>query len=160
MNPSGRVLTNWPAGTQKLGASAASGSILPPGNCWSSVTLAMAAGELFREYARVFHHRRQIVWSNGLRETLGLGEEVSDEEAAQKEMDAPELLSVYCTWEQWEIIRGNDARAEYLEIIEKQDTAAGIQAACMRWFGFAPWVTEPGVAGATNEESEEALESG
>lgn len=110
-----------------------------------------AAGDLFREYARVFYRRRQVVWSDGLRDALGLGEELSDEEAAQKEMDAPELLSVYCTWEQWLVIRGNDARAEYLEIIEKQETAAGIQAECMRWFGFAPWVTEPGAAGPESE---------
>jgi len=43
------------------------------------------AGELFREYAEAFKGRRQLVWSRGLRETLGLGEEVTDQESAEQE---------------------------------------------------------------------------
>lgn len=107
------------------------------------------AGELFREYAQVFHGRRQIVWSDGLRGVLGLEKELSDEEAAEKQMDAPELLTVYFSWDQWKIIRGNDARAEVLEVISRHD-AAGIVEQCLLMFGFAPLVTEVAI-GAESE---------
>jgi hypothetical protein len=109
------------------------------------------AGRLWVEYALVYHGRRQIVWSDGLRAMVGLGEELSDEEAAQKEMDEAELLSVYCAWQEWEIVRGNDARVEYLEIISRGSTALEIQTEMLLAFGFVPLVTLP--------EQEECVET-
>ena len=42
------------------------------------------AGHLWAEYARVFHGRRQLVWSTGLKGRVGL-EDVKDEDAARDE---------------------------------------------------------------------------
>ena len=41
-----------------------------------------AAGHLWAEYAQVFHGRRQLVWSRGLKALAGVGE-VDDHDAAQ-----------------------------------------------------------------------------
>lgn len=47
---------------------------------------------LFRSYASAFHGRRQLYWSKGLRERLGLNVELSDEDAANERHDAAELV--------------------------------------------------------------------
>jgi len=49
------------------------------------------AGALWREFARVFKGRRQLVWSRGLKELAGI-DQVSDEEAAAADQEPePEL---------------------------------------------------------------------
>jgi hypothetical protein len=48
---------------------------------------------LFREYANAFKGKNLLTWSNGMREMLGLNEELSDEElAAQAAQDENELF--------------------------------------------------------------------
>ncbi len=114
------------------------------------------AGALFQEYALTFHGRRQIVWSDGLRDLLGLGEEATDEEAAEKEMEeAAELLRVVLTAPQWEQVRRwkidletgevlaekkkwRDRRAELLEVVERCADLAELAGEIARLFGFTP----------------------
>jgi hypothetical protein len=48
---------------------------------------------LFREYAENFKGKRQLVWSDGLRDLLGLAAEKSDEEIAAEEEKGNELLA-------------------------------------------------------------------
>lgn len=58
------------------------------------------AGELFKEYSKVFHGRAQLVWSRGLRALLKVGDEKTDEELNALEDEGAILLtsvSIY-TW--------------------------------------------------------------
>jgi len=70
---------------------------------------------LFREFAFAFKGKRQLVWSNGLRELLALGVQLSDEEvAAAIEDDAYILGSI--DLDQWRLILKHDLRGEVLEL--------------------------------------------
>lgn len=80
--------------------------------------------EVFREYAKEFKGRRQLVWSKGrvdglrIRERLGLGEESTDEEiAALIEPDA-ELLAAL-SLRQWNMVLSRELRGELLEVASK-----------------------------------------
>lgn len=78
------------------------------------------AGDLFRVYARAFKGRRQLYWSNGLRNRLELAKEVTDEELA----DAPEeerasVLATLST-EQWKKIRAKKAESTLLNVAESR----------------------------------------
>lgn len=100
------------------------------------------ATKLFKEYARAFHGRRQIHWSHHLRDKLGLKQEMTDQEAAEKELEGTKMLEVFLDEVQWQIILANDARAELLELVEKHD-ADEIRRECLEVFGFVPLITEP-----------------
>jgi hypothetical protein len=52
-----------------------------------------AAVSLFREYAEVFKGSKQLRWSNGLRDMLGVGAEKSDEELVEEETTVSVLLA-------------------------------------------------------------------
>jgi hypothetical protein len=52
-----------------------------------------AAVSLFREYAEVFKGSKQLRWSNGLRDMLGLGAEKSDEEVVEEETAVSVVLA-------------------------------------------------------------------
>jgi hypothetical protein len=58
---------------------------------------------LFREFAEVFKGRRQLVWSRGLREVLGVGVEKSDEEIAD-EVTADAVLLATLDYEHWQAV--------------------------------------------------------
>lgn len=71
--------------------------------------------DLFREYARAFHGKKQLHWSKGMRELVGIGTEESDEELAAKiEKDAVLLGSL--DRYQWSRVLGADKRGELLEV--------------------------------------------
>lgn len=73
------------------------------------------AASLFREYAKVFKGKRQLVWSDGLRDLLGLGKESTDEElATAEEENASVFFSVPLNV--WKIILHREQRAQLLEI--------------------------------------------
>lgn len=72
------------------------------------------AGELWQEYAAAFKGKRQLVWSNGLRDLLGMGVEKSDEQLAREEREDADLLALI-TRPQWAVILANDARGEVLK---------------------------------------------
>lgn len=116
------------------------------------------AGDLFREYARVFHGRHQIVWSNGLRDVLGLARELTDQEAAEKEEEAPAILDVYIAPEQWarvrkwievnqetgEVLGNRDRRCEALELVDRDNDPERIKRDFWDGFGFVPIVVLAG----------------
>jgi hypothetical protein len=52
-----------------------------------------AAVSLFREYAEVFKGSKQLRWSNGLRDMLGVGAEKSDKEVVDEQTTASVLLA-------------------------------------------------------------------
>jgi hypothetical protein len=73
------------------------------------------AGRLFREFAAVFHGKRQLVWSRGLRDLIGLEPEESDAEIeARLEADA-EILGRLDP-DQWRAVLAADLRGEILEL--------------------------------------------
>lgn len=51
------------------------------------------AVERFRLFADAFHGKRQLYWSNGLRDALGLDQEATDEELAQASTERASLLA-------------------------------------------------------------------
>lgn len=71
------------------------------------------AGDAWREYALCFKGRKQLTWSNGLRELLKIGIEKPDAEIAE---ELPENTTVYATFslEQWKQILRSDLRGEIL----------------------------------------------
>jgi hypothetical protein len=73
------------------------------------------AGELFREFALAFKGRRQLVWSRGLRELLGLVKEQSDEEIAAT-IEAKDYLVVSLGVEEWKFICKHELKGEVLEV--------------------------------------------
>ena len=78
------------------------------------------AGRLWLQYAVNFKGQRQLVWSKGLRELLGLEAEKTDEEiAVEEEEDA--LLLASLSVGAWRVILANDARAEVLQIASAGD---------------------------------------
>jgi hypothetical protein len=78
------------------------------------------AGKLWQEYAGVFKGRHQLQWSRGLREVLGLGKAESDLEIAQR-IEEPAILLATLSLYQWQVVLGNDARGELLEVASSGD---------------------------------------
>lgn len=77
------------------------------------------AGKLWVEYARAMKGRRQLGWSRGLRDLLGLGEELSDETIAEQEPDAEVIVSF--TLEDWLKVVRFGLLVDLLELIEVGD---------------------------------------
>lgn len=87
-----------------------------------------ASEKLWQEYALVMHGRRQQVWSDGLKEKIGLLE-IEDEEAAEGEEyteDADETLAVW-TKAEWRRVRSR--RAEILAAAEAGGDAVAVERA-------------------------------
>lgn len=77
----------------------------------------LASGQarmLFREYAYCMKGKRQLVWSDGLRDLLGLKVEKSDQELVD-EIEEQEVLFVAIPLEMWKIILKAEKRGEVLE---------------------------------------------
>ena len=76
------------------------------------------AGALWAEYARVFHGKRQLVWSRGLKDLAGIGE-VTDNEAAQDERQDGQIELgrsniPHETWRSQVAARTEDRRSDLL----------------------------------------------
>ena len=80
------------------------------------------AGALWRQYARTFKGRRQLSWSDGLRDLLGLEAEKSDDDLAS-EMREEAWLMDELSKPEWKAILGNDARAELLAVLGRGSAA-------------------------------------
>ena len=78
------------------------------------------------QYVQAMKGRRQLFWSNGLKAQVGV-DDVSDEVLAD-ESQAAEILGRMTT-EDWGVVRGNDARAELLDIAEEGFVRGGIEEA-------------------------------
>lgn len=93
-----------------------------------------AAGRFWAEYARVFHGRRQLVWSRGLKALAGVGE-VDDQEAAEdQQQDEQEEVGRatidHDTWRRRIARRSEDRRAALLDRAEQ----IGLEAAVAELF--------------------------
>jgi len=81
------------------------------------------AGALFVEYAQAFKGKRQLYWSPGLRDKLGMAVEKTDEEilaeaeAQQAEPDT-ELVGTL-RFEDWRLVLSRNARGEVLTVAER-----------------------------------------
>ena len=80
------------------------------------------AGKLFQVYAKAFHGRRQLYWSNGLRDLLGLSRELTDEELAAKAEDEQATVLATITIGQWRAIRRFHQEAHLLTVAEDAPT--------------------------------------
>ena len=83
--------------------------------------------ERYIEYVQAMKGRRQLFWSNGLKAQVGV-DDVSDEVLADESQEAAEILGRMTT-EDWGVVRGNDARAELLDIAEEGFVRGGIEEA-------------------------------
>jgi hypothetical protein len=72
------------------------------------------AGELWREYALTMKGRNQLVWTRGLRQVLGLGQEPSDVEIVEQEPESSILLA-QMTRAQWRAVLISRSRGVVLE---------------------------------------------
>lgn len=106
------------------------------------------AADLFREYGRCFHGRRQMVWTKGLRALLGLHEERTDEELAEGvDLEAARLGAL--TREEWKLVRDAEKRGEVLEAAQAEGWPGVLRlvaALTRRSEGSAP-TSRPGAAG-------------
>lgn len=78
---------------------------------------ARDASALFKEYAAAFRGRRQLWWSQGLREVFGLGDELTDEELAQQAAEGF-VLGDIC-FEDWRRIVRADAQFAVLQAAQE-----------------------------------------
>jgi len=69
---------------------------------------------LFREYAYAMKGKRQLVWSDGLRDLLGLGKEKTDQELVD-EVEVQEIEFVRIPLSMWKVILKKERRGEVLE---------------------------------------------
>lgn len=74
------------------------------------------AGVLFREYALTFKGSKQLQWSNGLRDYLGLNDEIPDEEIEYDETEIDEVLLYEINIEVWRKIIEKKLRWRLLHI--------------------------------------------
>lgn len=81
------------------------------------------AGSLYREYAGAMKGKRQLRWSPGLRDLLGLGVEASDEELAQATDDDGKSFA-QITRRQYGKVRRLGKRGEVLEVASTQEIEA------------------------------------
>lgn len=72
---------------------------------------------LFKEYARVFKGKRQLVWTRGLRALLGLITEKTDEEIANEPEPETYTACVMSPW-QWRCVYRLDLRGQLLEWVQ------------------------------------------
>jgi hypothetical protein len=79
---------------------------------------------LFRQYAAAFKRRRQLTWSPGLAELLGVAEQAdkSDEELAD-EIREESLLLAQVGREGWRAVRLLNQRGQLLEVARSGDSA-------------------------------------
>lgn len=79
----------------------------------------------WREWEKSSHGRRQITWSQGLREWAHLGDEASDDEVAAEQLEGDEL--VFIDAESWRALRVDPGRVcDLLETTEDNGYQAAI----------------------------------
>lgn len=73
--------------------------------------------EKFIHYSVAMKGKRQIFWSKGLKDLVGVDEK-TDEDLATDQIENADVLGLL-TKEHWSVVRGNDARAELLTAAEQ-----------------------------------------
>lgn len=116
---------------------------------WQLVRGLVATGwaeyaDRFVEYAEAFRGRRQLYWSKGLRDLLGLGVEATDAELADAEGEA-ETVYVF-TDDEWRAVVRADARWDALAVFEAEGIGAFrafvlelVTGATPKWLPFEWW---------------------
>lgn len=74
----------------------------------------------WHEFQRASKGRRQLTWSQGIRELLGLRAEKSDEEVAGEELGTKDDDLVLITAAGWRVVIGSRLMVPILEIVERQ----------------------------------------
>jgi hypothetical protein len=74
----------------------------------------LRAGRLWKEYAKAFHGKKQLVWSKGLRDELGMGDELDDKAIAES-VPSEAFVLARLTPVEWKAIRKADLRGELLD---------------------------------------------
>jgi hypothetical protein len=72
---------------------------------------------LFRAYVEAFHGKRQLYWSNGLRELLAVKQEATDEDIAAAQEENADVLATL-TVEEWRAVLITRAEAHILTVAE------------------------------------------
>ena len=80
------------------------------------------AGRLWLQFAVNLKGERQLVWSKGMRQRLGLEVEKTDEELADEQEEIAIILASL-TMGAWRVVIANDARGELLEVAAGGDPA-------------------------------------
>ncbi len=82
----------------------------------------------FQTIARTLRKRRQrhLIWSDGLRDYLGLGVELSDEEVMQAKGELDEQMFAWLTHKLWKGVCSNDLRGELLQAAGTGDTQSAV----------------------------------
>lgn len=75
-----------------------------------------SAGERFKEYAKVFKGRRQLVWSKGLRKMLKVNEHISDEKIIE-EVEKKAEVFMTISYKDFKNILKHGKKAEFLSTI-------------------------------------------
>jgi len=94
------------------------------------------AGQLFAEYAKAFKGKRQLSWTKGLRDLLGLNVEEDDEEIAEGSEGKEPITLVEFDYDAWRLVLAHDIRAELTlvldtgsqELVKQMLTSFGIEA--------------------------------
>lgn len=73
------------------------------------------AGRMFKEYAVTMKGRKQLVYSRGLRDVLGLDVELSDQEIAERE-DQSAVMFAQLEPHHWSVIMQKEKRGQLLEV--------------------------------------------
>jgi len=80
----------------------------------------LPSGGLWWEYAVNFRGERQLAYSPGLRDLLGLDKEQTDEEIAEEQSEFAIILA-QLNRDDWKFVLGNDVRGELLQIASSGD---------------------------------------
>lgn len=85
-------------------------------------TKSPEAAVLFKEFAAAFKGKKQLHWSVGLRDLVGLNEEATDEDLADKQEEDAALFAEI-PLELWRVVLVGDRRAQLLEICRQGQNA-------------------------------------
>lgn len=85
---------------------------------------------LFREYLECFKGRRQIQWSQGLKQLFDVTDK-SDDELAHEKIEEADLLGMLSS-EDWKIIIKEDLRAQLLNYVERYGFYDGLRLIMMK----------------------------
>lgn len=82
------------------------------------------AGRLWLEYVAAFRGKSQLRWSKGLRDVLGLGAEVSDEQLARETDENQSRLLASITLDQWRVVLACNAVGDVLAVAQQDNELA------------------------------------
>jgi hypothetical protein len=73
----------------------------------------------FIEHAQTMKGKKQLIWSKGAREKLGLGAEPTDQEIAESEVDAVQIILAKIRDDHWKKVLRRDVLGELLEVARR-----------------------------------------